>query len=53
MMGSDCILLIASILNDKQLEEFAVLAEFLQLDYIIEVHDEEELKELKIFQMQL
>ena len=35
MMGSDCILLIASLLNDKQLEEFAVLAESLQLDYII------------------
>tara|TARA_B100000242_G_scaffold66687_1_gene41395 strand:- start:102 stop:872 length:771 start_codon:yes stop_codon:yes gene_type:complete len=48
-MGSDCILLIASILNDKQLEEFAVLAEFLQLDYIIEVHDEEELKRVENF----
>ena len=48
-MRSDCILLIASILNDKQLEEFAVLAESLQLDYIIEVHDEEELKRVENF----
>jgi len=49
MMGSDCILLIASILNDKQLEEFAFLAESLNLEYIIEVHDEEELKRVENF----
>ena len=48
-IGADCILLIASILNDKQLREFSDLAETLQLDYLIEVHNEEELFRVELF----
>ncbi|MDB9908049.1 indole-3-glycerol phosphate synthase TrpC [Gammaproteobacteria bacterium] len=43
LMGADCILLIASILSDVQITAFVTLAEELELDYLIEVHDEEEL----------
>ena len=49
LIGADCILLIASILNDKELKKFSEIAERLKLDYIIEVHDEEELQRLKHF----
>ncbi len=41
---ADCILLILSILTDKQALEFINFANELKLDCIIEVHDEEELK---------
>ena len=41
MIGAECILLIASILNDEELKNFSEIAERLKLDYIIEVHDEE------------
>ena len=37
IIGADCILLIASILNDAQLSEFTKLADTLNLDYLIEV----------------
>ena len=40
---ADCILLILSILTDNQTKEFINLANELNLDCIIEVHDEEEL----------
>ena len=43
LMGADCILLIASILSDSQITAFVTLAEELELDYLIEVHNEEEL----------
>ncbi|MDA9174849.1 indole-3-glycerol phosphate synthase TrpC [Gammaproteobacteria bacterium] len=43
LMGADCILLIASILSDVQITAFVTLAEELELDYLIEVHNEEEL----------
>ncbi len=49
LIGSDCILLIASILSDKELGEFTKLADSLGLDYIIEVHNEEELKRAQNF----
>ena len=49
LIGADCILLIASILNDKELKNFSETAERLKLDYIIEVHDEEELQRVKHF----
>ena len=49
LIGADCILLIASILNDEELENFSEIAERLKLDYIIEVHDEEELQRVKHF----
>ena len=49
LIGADCILLIASILNDEELKKFSEIAEKLKLDYIIEVHDEEELQRVKHF----
>ena len=49
LIGADCILLIVSILSDKELERFTSLADALGLDYIIEVHDEEELKRVEDF----
>ena len=49
LIGADCILLIASILNDEELKNFSETAERLKLDYIIEVHDMEELQRVKHF----
>ena len=49
LIGADCILLIASILNDEELKNFSEIAERLKLDYIIEVHDLEELQRVKHF----
>ena len=44
IIGADAILLIAAILNDEQLKEYRELAESLQLDALVEVHDEEEMQ---------
>jgi indole-3-glycerol phosphate synthase len=41
--------LIASVLNDEEIKSFVDLAESLQLDYLIEVHDLEELKRVGHF----
>ena len=49
LIGADCILLIASILNDDKLKVFSETAEKLKLDYIIEVHNEEELHRIENF----
>ena len=49
LIGADCILLIVSILSDHQLLAFVELAEKLELDYLIEVHDEVELKRIEHF----
>ena len=49
LIGADCILLIASILNDEELKNFSETAEKLKLDYIIEVHNEEELQRAQHF----
>ena len=49
LMGADCILLIASILSDAQITAFVTLAEELELDYLIEVHDELELSRVEHF----
>ena len=49
LVGADCILLIASILNDEELKNFSEISERLKLDYIIEVHDEEELQRVQHF----
>ena len=49
LIGADCILLIASILNDEELKNFSEISERLKLDYIIEVHDEEELQRVQHF----
>ncbi|MDA9610833.1 indole-3-glycerol phosphate synthase TrpC [Gammaproteobacteria bacterium] len=49
LIGADCILLIASVLNDDEIQSFVVLAESLELDYLIEVHDLNELERVKNF----
>ena len=49
IIGADCILLIASILNDEELKIFSQIADKLCLDYIIEVHDKDELLRVKNF----
>lgn len=43
-MGADCILLIVACLSDVQLKELSELAISLEMDVLVEVHDEEELK---------
>ena len=50
LIGADCILLIASILSDQQIEDFINVAQQLQLDYLIEVHDENELHRVEHFE---
>ena len=49
LIGADCILLIASILSDSQIEEYVSKAEAINLDVLIEVHDEEELARVSKF----
>jgi indole-3-glycerol phosphate synthase len=43
-IGADCILLIVAALGDATLVELALLAAELELDVLVEVHDEEELE---------
>ena len=43
-IGADCILLIAAALADEQLAEFSGLATDLNLDVLVEVHNEQELR---------
>ena len=50
LIGADCILLIASILSDQQIEDFINVAQQLELDYLIEVHDENELQRVEHFE---
>ena len=49
LIGADCILLIASILSDFQIEEFVKIAKKIELDYLIEIHDEKELKRVELY----
>ena len=42
-MGADCILLIASVLDNMKLNQLYSLARALEMDVLIEVHDDEEL----------
>ncbi len=44
VLGADCILLIAAVLEDAQMNELARLASRLMMDVLIEVHDGEELE---------
>lgn len=44
LMGADCVLLIAAALDDAELADFSALAAELDLDVLVEVHDEEELE---------
>jgi len=50
LIGADCILLIASILSDQQIENLINVAQQLELDYLIEVHDENELHRVEHFE---
>ena len=43
-IGADCILLIVAALGDAAMLELALLAAELELDVLVEVHDEEELE---------
>ncbi len=43
VMGADCILLIAAILDDAQMKDMEVLARSLDMAVLVEVHDEAEL----------
>ena len=42
-IGADCILLIASCLNDEELKDLSDLATLLGMDTLVEVHDRDEL----------
>lgn len=42
--GADAVLLIAACLSDDQLNEFTAIAFLLNMDYLLEVHDEEEME---------
>mgnify|MGYP006396402637 CR=1 FL=1 len=42
--GADCILLIAAILSDRQLQDYTSLAQDLGMEVLLEVHDRQELK---------
>lgn len=44
VLGADCILLIAGCLNDRQIEDLAMLAISINMDVLVEVHNLEELK---------
>ena len=50
LIGADCILLIASILTDQQIANFINISKKLELDYLIEVHDENELHRVEHFE---
>ncbi len=43
VMGADCILLIAAILDDQQMKDMEALARTLDMSVLVEVHDETEL----------
>lgn len=43
LMGADCVLLIAAVLDDTDLATCTAMAESLDLDVLVEVHDEAEL----------
>ena len=44
VLGADCVLLIAAALDDRQLSEFAFIADELGMDALVEVHDLDELE---------
>ena len=45
IMGADCVLLIAAALSPQQLNEYLELAQIVDIDALVEVHDEDELSE--------
>ena len=47
LYGADCILLIVSALSDSQLKEFKTIAESLDLDVLVEIHNQYELERIQ------
>lgn len=43
LMGADCVLLIAAVLDDSELAECMSVAKMVGIDVLVEIHDEEEL----------
>lgn len=52
-IGADAILLIAAILTKKQMKEYLRIADDLGMDALVEVHDEQELKQVLEFDLKL
>ena len=52
-IGADCILLIVACLNDEELEKFYNLGKSLEMDVLLEVHNEEELERALILKPQM
>ena len=50
LIGADCILLIASILSDEEIKDFIATAKDLKLDYLIEVHNLDELQRVEHYE---
>ena len=49
LIGANCILLIAAILSDSQIRDFVKISEELNMDYLLEVHDKDELARVEHF----
>ena len=47
LYGADCILLIVSALSNSQLKEFKTIAESLDLDVLVEIHNQDELERIQ------
>ena len=52
-IGADCILLIVACLNDEQLKDFYNLGKSLEMDVLVEVHNEEELERALILKPEM
>jgi len=52
-IGADCILLIVAALDDDQLEQLSQLAILLDMDVLVEVHNEEELHRALVLNLPL